>query len=142
MTLLLERWGSTPEGTFGRLTLDGHAWFTVERPWQQNLPSVSCIPAGTYPLVLGFFYSGDGVGGKPDYPAYELQDVPGRALIKIHRANRCTQVKGCIGVGTALGCESGRWAVLQSAVAYAEFMNAAAQANVDTITIQWAPVEP
>lgn len=129
-------------GVFGQLRLGTHWWFTVERPWLQNAPSVSCIPAGTYPLKLGFFYSGDGIGGKPDYPAYELQDVPGRALIKIHRANRASQVKGCIAIGKELGCEAGRWAVLQSAVAYGEWMTAAALANVDAITIVWAPVEP
>lgn len=140
--LTLERWGSTPMGTFGQLRLGTHWWFTVERPWLQNAPSVSCIPAGTYPLTLGFFYSGDGVGGKPDYPAYELRDVPGRSLIKIHRANIASQVKGCIAVGKQLGCEGGKWAVLRSAEAYAEFMAAAAEAHVHAITIGWAPVEP
>lgn len=140
--LTLERWGSTPWGTFGYLTLGSRSWVTVERPWFQNRPTVSCIPAGTYKLALGFFYSGDGIGGKPDYPAYELQHVPGRALIKIHKANRAMQLKGCIGIGQVIGCEGGQWAVLQSAVAYAEFMLAAAEANVDAITIRWAPVEP
>jgi hypothetical protein len=126
-------------GTFGRLTLGDHAWFTVERQWVGNKPSVSCIPAGTYPLVRGTFYSGDGVGGKPDYPAYELQNVPGRALIKIHRANLAYQVKGCIAVGKELGAEGGLWAVLRSREAHDELMRAP---TVEAITIRWATVEP
>lgn len=128
-------------GTFGRLTLGVQSWFTVERPWLDNAPSVSCIPSGLYPLVLGMFYSGDGVGGRPDYPAYELQHVPGRALIKIHRANVASQVKGCIALGKDLGCDGGKWGVLRSADAYAEFMTAAAEANVDTIDIRWVVAE-
>jgi hypothetical protein len=138
----LRRFGSMPMGTFGTLHVGDQSWFTVERPWLYNKPSVSCIPAGRYPLTLGFFYSGDGVGGKPDYPAYELQGVPGRTLIKIHRANRASQVEGCIAVGKLLGSEAGQWAVLQSAIAYAEWMQAAAEAKVDALVVQWAPVEP
>lgn len=141
MSLRLERFGSTPMGTFGRLTLGDASWFTVERPWMQNKPSVSCIPAGAYRMKLGFFYSGDGIGGKPDYPAYELLHVPGRALIKIHKGNRMLDVRGCIALGKDLGAEGGMWCVRRSADAYAEFMAAAAQADVDTIAIRWADPE-
>lgn len=136
------RFGSTPDGTFGTLSVGGQSWYTVERPWVQNKPSISCIPAGTYPLVLGMFYSGDGPGGRPDYPAYEVQGVPGRSLIKIHKANRAIQLAGCIAPGKFLGCESGHWAVLDSTTAFKEFMLAAAAAQVDTLEVGWAPVEP
>lgn len=137
----LTRWGSTPMGVFGELALGAQKWFTVERPWEQNKPSVSCIPAGTYPVKLGAFYSGDGVGGKPDYPAYEILDVPDRACIKIHKANTALQVKGCIALGKALGTDGQRWAVRQSADAFREFMATAALLDPREITIVWAEPE-
>jgi hypothetical protein len=138
----LRRFGSIPNmGTFGTLHVGDQSWFTVERPWAQNKPSVSCIPAGSYPLKLGVFYSGDGVGGKPDYPAYEVLDVPGRALIKIHVANLALEVKGCIAVGKELGAELGTWALRRSREAFAEFMAAAAEAKIDRLIVQWNPPE-
>lgn len=124
-------------GTFGRLHVGSLNWFSIERPWLGNKPSISCIPAGTYPLKLGVFYSGDGVGGKPDYPAYEILNVPGRTWIKIHIANLAIQVKGCVGLGKELGAEGGHWAVRRSRDAYDEFMAAAAVAKPDAITVRW-----
>ena len=138
----LRRFGSTPFGSFGTLSVGDHSWFTVERPWAQNKPSISCIPAGSYPLVLGTFYSGDGPGGKSDYPAYEVQNVPGRAQIKIHIANKASQLKGCIAPGKLLGAELGTWAVLESRTAYGEWMAAAVEAKVDQLVVQWAEREP
>ena len=129
-------------GTFGQLTLGDKSWFTVERPWAQNKPSVSCIPAGWYPMTLGMFYSGDGPGGKADYPAYEITEVPGRAQIKIHKANIATQVEGCVALGKDLGAVEGVWAALRSKDAFTEFMQAAQTVGVDHIGIVWAAVEP
>jgi len=139
---MLSRYGSTPMGTFGELTLGTQKWFTVERPWAQNKPSVSCIPAGVYAVKLGAFYSGDGIGGRPDYPAYEILNVPGRAQIKIHKANIAIQVKGCVAVGKDLGCDGGHWAVRRSADAFQELMTAAALLDPQEITISWAEPEP
>lgn len=137
----LVRWGSTPMGTFGELTLGAQKWFTVERPWEGNKPSVSCIPAGTYPIKLGAFYSGDGIGGKPDYPAYEVLHVPDRAQIKIHKANIALQVKGCIALGKDLGTDGLHWAVRRSKEAFDEFMVSAALLDPHEITISWAEPE-
>ena len=87
-----------PDGTFGSLTIDGtdFAAVTVERLPDGEHP---CIPLGTYPLKPCTYYGGDGPGGKPDYPAYEVLDVPGRSQIKIHRANLASQLLGCIAPG-------------------------------------------
>ena len=137
----IERWGSTPHGTFGVLSLGAQQWYTVEKPWEGNKPSVSCVPAGTYDIKLGMFYSGDGPGRKPDYPAYELLNVPGRALIKIHKATRAIDVKGCIGVGKELGAEGGVWCVHRSREAFEELMAAAAIIDPHEITITWAEPE-
>lgn len=85
-------------GTFGRLSLNGRAWWTVERQKDGLHP---CIPAGVYPLAPTTFFGGDGPGGKPDYPAYELT-VPGRSEIKLHVANWAHQLRGCIAPGLSV----------------------------------------
>ncbi len=76
-----------------------HLLFTIERPWKNNEPYVSCIPAAIYACQRSTYYGGDGVGGKPDYPCFELQNVPNRTQIKFHIANYPHDVNGCIGVG-------------------------------------------
>lgn len=115
MIVQLERFAYTPMGTFGRLTVPEGLWYTVERPWADNQPRVSCIPTGLYPLVLGRYNRGD-------YPAYEVKNVPGRSLIKIHVANSMDDVLGCIAPGKALGWIHEKWAVSRSREAYEEFM--------------------
>lgn len=119
----LIRFAYTPIGTFGWLAVDGGApFYTVEQPWADNHASHSCIPCGTYALKLGMFFSGDGVGGKRDYPAYEILNVPDRDLIKVHVANKATDVRGCVGPGYELGAAYGQWAVLRSQDAFDHFM--------------------
>jgi hypothetical protein len=105
-------------GTFGKLHVPGEfECYTIERPWAQNRANVSCIPSGTYDLVLGRYNRGG-------YEAYEVVDVPGRELVKIHKANLATEVLGCIAPGFELGCLDGRWAVLRSLDAFDAFMSA------------------
>lgn len=87
-------------GTFGRLTLEGKEWWTLEPALIGLHPA---IPAGSYFLNPCIHYSGDGPGGKPDYPAYEVRDVPGRSAIHLHIANAASQLLGCIALGLAVG---------------------------------------
>lgn len=94
-TVSLIRYFAGSHGTFGRMTLDGKAWWTVERPPTGDHPA---IPIGTYGLTMGIHHA-----GKPDaYPCYWLQDVPGRSAIQIHIANLATQLEGCIAPGLTL----------------------------------------
>jgi len=119
----LTRYGYTPTGTFGELEVDGKTWATVERPWADNKRNISCIPVGTYTIKLGTFYRNT-PDPSDDYPVYEVIDVPGRSLIKIHIANTMWDVKGCIGLGKSFGFVKKSWAVIKSKDAYTEFMKA------------------
>jgi hypothetical protein len=114
--VLLERFAYSPFGVFGRIMLPEYECYTVERPWLANRPRVSCIPEGRYRLRLGTFNRGG-------YPAYELLEVPGRSLIKIHVGNTVDDVIGCIAIGKSLGYVDRKWAVTGSRKAYREFMN-------------------
>ena len=96
-TLTLIRTSRTPEQTLGILTVhdpSGTVLYecrTVELPWRENQPNVSCIPDGIYQIRPRF---------SQKYGAHlHLLDVPDRSLILIHQANFARQLQGCIAVG-------------------------------------------
>lgn len=121
----IERFCYAPTATFGRLfiptahdhdpPLEGFRCFTCENPWMDNVPYLSCIPCGVYRVTYGRYH-------RRNYPAWELHDVPGRTLIKIHRGNTADDVLGCIVVGKSLGYVDDQWAVTSSAERYDDFM--------------------
>lgn len=79
-----------PKGTNGNLTADGvGVCHTIELPWKENEPQVSCIPEGRYELVKRY---------SPKFKWHIIvKDVPNRALILIHPANDALkELKGCI----------------------------------------------
>lgn len=115
--IVVQRFAYTPVGTFGRIFVPSFQAYTVERPWLDNKPFVSCIPEGDYQFVLGKFTKGN-------YAAYEILDVPGRTLIKIHIANVADDVNGCVGIGRGLGFMDDRWAVTHSKETYWDMMGA------------------
>lgn len=89
MNLLLNR-TYHPNGVNGVLWLDGtELCKTIELPWRQNAPRISCIPEGTYVLrkrySLRFHWH------------FEVVGVPGRSAILLHPANDAAkELKGCI----------------------------------------------
>ena len=117
MTVVLERFAYTPMGTFGRLSVGSFSCFTVERPWEYNEPFESCIPEGEYVMKRSQYHRGG-------YATYEVVDVPGRSLIKVHIANTMLDVLGCIGVGRALGFVNDLWAIKKSKLTFERFMEA------------------
>ena len=91
----LVRFKQSKDVTIGRLEHEDIYFYTVERPWLDNTPNVSCIPDGTY------------IVGRTNSPRFgenmwEVLDVPGRTHILIHVANYPHNVKGCIGFGTGV----------------------------------------
>ena len=91
MELILER-NYLPRGTNGKLYLKGQNipfCYTIELPWQQNAPQHSCIPEGTYTVVLR--------SSEKFKTHLHILDVPGREWILIHPANDAlTELRGCI----------------------------------------------
>lgn len=126
--VLLERFAYTPHGVFGRIKFPEFECFTVERPWRDNKPRESCIPEGVYTILLGMYNRGG-------YPAYEVQEVPGRSLIKIHVGNTIDDVIGCIAPGKSLGYLERKWAVTSSGKAFKEFMKAMDGTQESTLEI-------
>ena len=91
MQLILER-EYHASGTNGHLYIEGLETpfcYTIELPWQNNLPMRSCIPEGTYPIVKRY--------SKKFKQHLQVVSVPGREFILIHPANHALlQLKGCI----------------------------------------------
>lgn len=124
--MILERIAYTPLGTFGYLIAPEFMVCTVERPWANNEPRVSCIPLGKYKMVRTQFNR-----ATPPYDTWEIVGVPGRDLIKVHKANTMNDLLGCIAPGRRFGVVADKdksvpldWAVIDSAGAFEEFMRA------------------
>lgn len=63
---------------------------TLELPWRNNSKDVSCIPKGTYAVMVKAFHTGT---------RYQLNSVPGRTGIFIHEGNYYKDSLGCILLG-------------------------------------------
>ena len=95
-TLILTRFPSTDEGTFGRIKGDGLSVRSLELPWKENEPKRSCIPLGSYTCKL--------VRSPKFGRVYGLVNVLGRDHILIHAANLAgdsskgfvSDLEGCI----------------------------------------------
>jgi hypothetical protein len=104
--------------TMGRLFLvDGdreQAWlYTLENPWLNNQPNISCIPAGRY--ICRRIIS-------PTYgETFEVTDVHGRTHILFHWGNYVGNTMGCILLGTTR--DPAVPAVWNSRTAHTEFMD-------------------
>jgi len=66
---------------------NGEMLFSLELPWLNNRPYVSCIPEGEY------FFMRD-THGRHTY--FRVLNVPGRSAIEFHPANNTSQLQGCI----------------------------------------------
>ena len=128
----LVRFAYTPFGVFGRMSVeDDFRCYTVEREWQDNATRVSCIPEGVYPLILDRYHKGN-------YDAYEVMGVPARDRILIHKGNTEDDLEGCIAPGKDLGWINQKWAVVQSVVAFQQFMEVMAREPGSLTITRWA----
>ena len=68
---------------------------TIELPWKDNKPNISCIPKGVYNYVK--WYS-------PTFKTTVIRilNVPDRTNILIHPANFVRELRGCIAPGLGI----------------------------------------
>lgn len=64
----------------------------IERGWQNNKRNVSCIPQGSYKIVLEH-------SPRFNTMLWEIKGVQDRSECKIHAANYARQLNGCIAPG-------------------------------------------
>ena len=123
----LNRFKSDDNGTFGRLVDDTgkRLCYTVELPWHDNLPDISCIPEGVYEVKA---YNSPKHG-----EVWMVQDVPDRSEIEIHCANNIKDLLGCIGLGDALGNINGLPSVMNSNITFTMLLSVLPQSFELTI---------
>jgi len=68
---------------------------SLERGWRENTKRVSCVPLGSYNVVLEH-------SNRFKMDLWELKDVEGRSECKFHSANYWYQLNGCIALGNRL----------------------------------------
>jgi hypothetical protein len=96
----ITRFALLPDRTLGKAVYGEHVFWTIEKPWKDNQPYVSCIPEGYYRL------------GRRNSPRFgpnvwEVLEVPNRTHILIHVANTADDVVGCIGLGSSVWADLG-----------------------------------
>lgn len=81
-----------PKGTLGFLHWNDFKCKSLELPWLNNQPKISCIPVGSYDCIWSF---------SPHMKkfTFEVTFVNNRAGIRIHSANFTRQLLGCIALG-------------------------------------------
>lgn len=136
--LILTRFcDSKTQGVFGRMTIDGQTIYTVERPWLDNQQRISCIPVGEYYLKERHFHKGN-------YAAIAIVNVPDRTHILFHKANKASELLGCIAPGMELGFLNDHWAVTSSGIAFDVlrmwFMGMSQERNIK-LKIEWTSHE-
>lgn len=124
-TVQIRRFGHDDEGTPGRLSVPGFKSLSLELPWRDNEPEVSCLPEGVYfarwtwsQKFRRFMY------------AIEEQ-IPHRGGFRIHSGNFAGDKRkglradslGCPLLGYQLGRLNGQRAILVSRPCVADFVN-------------------
>lgn len=90
MKIVVKRKWISSESICGELYVDDQfECFSLERPRAGEHP---CIPAGTYKVALT-------LSPHMHYVTPEVLEVPDRSHIRIHIANRPSEVLGCTAVG-------------------------------------------
>lgn len=112
----LKRISHISSGTFGVL-IDNDIPFclTLERPWENNIRHISCIPGGVYNCSR--------VTSHKFGETFKVMSVQDRSHILFHKGNILSDTHGCIILGEEFGYLKGNEAVLSSGRAFNEFMN-------------------
>lgn len=103
--------------------------YTLEPPWKDNAPNISCIPVGTYRCDT--FIS-------PTFKlTWKLESVPGRSDIEFHWGSYVHDTRGC----PLLGCrffqlEEDMVMLSSSKVGFEEFRTALRSNNTDRFDLE------
>ena len=113
--MILKRIAFTEFGVFGVLLHNGIPFtLTVERPWLDNAPDVSCVPAGLYSCVRH--------SSQKYKDTFRLKDVPNRTGILLHPGNHMDHSAGCIIIGEKFDPYKDEPGIQSSSEGFQEFM--------------------
>lgn len=100
-TVKMTRFAHFQDRVLGKWQFRDRIWYSIERPWLDNMPNVSCIPTASYSMIR---VDSPRFGADSAYQGqlWEVAEVPGRSAILIHIANWAKDLQGCIGLGSSL----------------------------------------
>ena len=132
--LQIKRVSTGEYGTFGVIMEVGQPPFalTLEPPWENNEPNISCIPPHTYQCIP--------VDSPRFGQTWEVADVPDRTHILFHRGNIAetnnSNTQGCILIAEEFGYISSTPGVLSSAKGFIEFLDLIKDEKSFALTIE------
>jgi hypothetical protein len=120
--IILERFETSDQGTFGKIRIENETIYTLELPWRDNSNDLSCIPAGVYQCHFT-------MSPRFHRRMYLVDGVNKRTGIRIHSANLAgdrtlglkAQLNGCIALGLAFGKMDGQKCIVLSKPAVRKF---------------------
>lgn len=115
----LRRFAYLKQAVVGRLTVGPFSCWTLERPWENNVRMISCIPDGTYVC--------EPFSGKKFKDVIEVTGVPNRSYILFHAANYPEELEGCIAPGLHHAINEDHARVWESLPALEQLKSAAGQ---------------
>jgi len=124
--IIITRFCYAPNGTFGMLQYNDFKSFTVEPPWKDNMPFISCIPDGEY--IAKWHRSpkfGPTLAVEGGTVSIFQSSEHDRSHIVFHLGNWPRNFEGCIGLGRKFKCVSGDIGVSSSMVTVKEFLELA-----------------
>lgn len=116
--ITIYRHQTTEQGTPGTAILGPWEANSLELPWLDNQPNISCISAGIYPFSM--VKTRKPIGGRSHL--YLVHDVPGRTGILAHAGTFAgdkskgfkTSVLGCLLLGYRTGLLKGQRAIFDT----------------------------
>ena len=126
--ITIKRVAYLPNETPGVILDEGVPFaLTLERPWRNNDPDVSCIALGVYICnrVLSPKF-GD---------TFQVMNVPGRDHILFHKGNTEADTHGCILVGEQFEPLEQKFAIWHSGPGFSEFLSRLKGINEFELTI-------
>lgn len=134
MRLIIKRLEATPVSTRGVLFIDDRLFcLTLELPWRENRPNISCIPTGQYKIKR--------IHSPKFGNTFEIIDVPGRSEILLHAGNSSRDTRGCVLLGHWYSYLNILPAVMDSRKAFDEFLERvkdADSADLDIVDLSFS----
>lgn len=101
--------------------------YTIEKKWNDNKPNISCVPAGHYQLNPTLSHKfGNTYCLESKSLGVSLDGNTKRTHILLHKANKASELQGCIAPVSGFGVLGGEWAGTASGKAYDSLMDALA----------------
>lgn len=116
------------------LTEKGILCFSLELPWRDNAPNVSCIPDSVY--FCKRVNKRETTGGMKIETTFEVENVSGRYGILFHIGNQVGDTEGCILLGKGINIDR-RVTLAYSRVAFTEFLDYFAEENEFKLIVKY-----